>query len=210
MSLGEALTNLVFAPITSLTDVKCSGNWMWPAKLPGEGFRLVQTCDALCQTMRQLGVAIDGGKDSLSMAAKVQNEVVKAPGTLVISTYVPCTDITKVVTPDLKNGKNLSSVLLHIPMYGLSRKTRLGGSALAQCLKQIGDNPPDMDDAEYFSTAFNCIQKWVEDSEILAGHDISDGGIIVTVLEMAFAGNCGIDVDLRAETQGMKSHKEKQ
>uniref|UniRef100_A0A914XCJ2 FGAR-AT PurM N-terminal-like domain-containing protein n=1 Tax=Plectus sambesii TaxID=2011161 RepID=A0A914XCJ2_9BILA len=102
MSVGEALTNLVFAPITDLRDVKCSGNWMWAAKLPGEGAQLVRASDAMCEVMKALGVAVDGGKDSLSMAAKVGNEIVKAPGALVVSAYAPCVDITRTVTPDLK------------------------------------------------------------------------------------------------------------
>lgn len=82
---------------------------MWAAKLPGEGARLVEACDAMCDIMRQLGIAVDGGKDSLSMAAKVGRETVKAPGTLVISAYAPCTDITKVITPDLKAAGKLHS-----------------------------------------------------------------------------------------------------
>lgn len=82
--------------------MKCSGNWMWAAKLAGEGAQLVEASDAMCDVMKALGVAVDGGKDSLSMAAKVGKDVVKAPGTLVVSAYAPCVDVTRVVTPDLK------------------------------------------------------------------------------------------------------------
>lgn len=102
MTVAESLTNLVFAAISDLQDVKCSGNWMWAAKLPGEGAALYDACEAMCNIMEDLGIAVDGGKDSLSMAARVGRETVKAPGTLVVSTYAPCPDVRKLVTPDLK------------------------------------------------------------------------------------------------------------
>jgi len=102
LSLAEALTNLVWAPVSHLGDVKCSVNWMWPAKLPGQGAALVRACTALCDAMRHLGVAVDGGKDSLSMAVRVHQDVVQAPGTVVVSAYAPCPDVRLVVTPDLK------------------------------------------------------------------------------------------------------------
>ncbi|KAL7977699.1 hypothetical protein Chor_009648 [Crotalus horridus] len=141
LAVGEALTNLVFARVTDLKDVKCSGNWMWPAKLPGEGAALAEACSAMCSVMGELGVAVDGGKDSLSMAARVGTETVKAPGTLVISAYAVCPDITATVTPDLKcpDGK---------------------------------------------------------DSLLSSGHDVSDGGLLTCLLEMAIAGNCGAHIEL--------------
>ncbi|KAK4340175.1 hypothetical protein RND71_041637 [Anisodus tanguticus] len=168
LAVGEALTNLVWAKITSLSDVKVSGNWMYAAKLDGEGAAMYDAAVALSEAMIELGIAIDGGKDSLSMAAQASGEVVKAPGNLVISTYVTCPDITKTVTPDLKLGDD--GVLLHIVLA--KGKWRLGGSALAQ------------------------VQNLISDELISAGHDISDGGLTVTALEMAFAGNCGINLDL--------------
>ncbi|CAD5214536.1 unnamed protein product [Bursaphelenchus okinawaensis] len=204
-SVAESLTNLVFTPITCLEDVKCSGNWMWPAMLEGEGQRLVAACDAMCDFMKQIGIAIDGGKDSLSMAAKVGHDVVKSPGTLVISSYAPVSDITKVVGPDLKTGLD-GTHLFVVHMGGKEGKTRLGGSALAQTLKQIGTESPDVDDAKYFKQAFNVIQKLVNDRMILSGHDISDGGLLTTVIEMAFAGNCGIDLDFTFSCKDLVSN----
>ena len=119
---------------------------MWAAKLPGEGALLYDACKALCETLCQLGIAIDGGKDSLSMAARIGDEVVKCPGELVLSVYVPCTDITKTVTPDLKcNGE---SVLIHVKLS--STLCRLGGSALAQVYGGVGNESPDMDDIEVY------------------------------------------------------------
>lgn len=192
LSVAEALTNLVFAKISDLRDVKCSGNWMWAAKLPGEGAALFEACKAMCDVMKQLGIAIDGGKDSLSMAARVGGDTVKAPGTLVISTYAPCPDIRHVVTPDLK--KPAGSELFFVD---LSRGyCRLGGSALAQCYGQIGDDVPDLDNPELLKLGFNVTQKLIQGNQILSGHDVSDGGLITTVLEMSFGGIIGIDLDI--------------
>lgn len=200
MAVGEALTNLVFAKVTDLKDVKCSGNWMWAAKLPGEGACLWDACRAMCEVMGQLGVAVDGGKDSLSMAARVGQETVKAPGALVISAYAVCPDITATVTPDLEdpNGKG---VLLWVPLS--PNHHRLGGSALAQCYSQLGDCSPDLDQPQLLSACFNTTQALITDRLLSAGHDVSDGGLISCVLEMAFAGNRGVDVELTSDGAGL-------
>ncbi|KAL3838437.1 hypothetical protein ACJIZ3_023028 [Penstemon smallii] len=192
LAVGEALTNLVWARVTSLSDVKASGNWMYAAKLDGEGAAMYDAAIALSEAMIELGIAIDGGKDSLSMAARASGEVVKAPGNLVISTYVTCPDITKTVTPDLKLGDD--GLLLHIDLA--KGKRRLGGSALAQIFDQVGNECPDLDDVSYLKTVFNGVQNLIEEELISAGHDISDGGLLVTLLEMAFAGNCGLNLNL--------------
>lgn len=200
MAVAEALTNLVFARVTALKDVKCSGNWMWAAKLPGEGAHLWDACKAMCEVMGQLGVAIDGGKDSLSMAARVGEETVKAPGALVISAYAVCPDITATVTPDLEDpdGKGL---LLWVPLN--PGQHRLGGSALAQCYNQLGDCSPDLDQPQLFAACFNTTQTLINDHLVTAGHDISDGGLISCILEMAFAGNRGVDVELSSQGAGV-------
>lgn len=193
MAVGEALTNLVFARVTNLKDVKCSGNWMWAAKLPGEGAALYDACVAMCNVMAELGIAVDGGKDSLSMAARVGAETVKAPGALVISVYAVCPDITATVTPDLKNPSG-KGILLYVPIN--LRQNRLGGSALAQCYSQLGDCCPDLENPGVLAACFTITQNLLEDSLVSAGHDVSDGGLITCLLEMAFAGNCGMEVDL--------------
>jgi phosphoribosylformylglycinamidine synthase len=156
---------------------------------------------AMRDIMIKLGIAVDGGKDSLSMAAKVTNadgshETVKSPGTLVISAYVTCPDITKTVTPDLKMPGR--SNLLFIDLSG--GKNRLGGSALAQVFGQTGNESPDIEDTELLKRGFNAVQKLINKRLILAGHDRSDGGLITTLLEMAFSGNCGIDINLPSES----------
>ncbi|KAI3717967.1 hypothetical protein L1987_69922 [Smallanthus sonchifolius] len=194
LAVGEALTNLVWAKITNLSDVKASGNWMYAAKLDGEGASIYDAAVALSEAMIELGIAIDGGKDSLSMAAQVSGEVVKAPGNLVISAYATCSDITKTVTPDLKLKDD--GILVHIDLG--KGKRRLGGSALSQVFDQLGDECPDVDDVSYLKTVFEVVQDLLTDELISAGHDISDGGLIVTILEMAFAGNCGVQINLNS------------
>ena len=202
MSVGEALTNIVWAQVGSLEDIKCSGNWMWAAKLPGEGARLYDAALALRDILLDLGIAIDGGKDSLSMAAKVfgpsgDTEIVKSPGALVISAYATCPNITKLITPDIKNPGQ--SKLIYIDLG--SGKNRLGGSALAQCYKQTGDNSPDVEDPQLLKNTFNSIQYFIDRGLIISGHDRSDGGLIVALLEMAFSGNCGIAVEIEQDAQ---------
>ncbi|MFQ6045038.1 MAG: phosphoribosylformylglycinamidine synthase, partial [Gemmatimonadales bacterium] len=197
MTVGEALTNLVWARVSALEDVKCSGNWMWAAKLAGEGAALYDAAKALCDILIQLGIAIDGGKDSLSMAAIApgpdgKDETVKAPGTLVVSAYVTCPDVTKTVTPDLElPGKGK---LLYVDLSRGQR--RLGGSALAQVYGQVGDEAPDVDDPAMLRRAFEAVQQLVDLELVTAGHDVSDGGLVTALLEMAFAGNCGMEVSL--------------
>ncbi|KAL5799940.1 hypothetical protein ACOSQ3_033037 [Xanthoceras sorbifolium] len=199
LAVGEALTNLVWAKVTSLSDVKASGNWMYAAKLDGEGAAMYDAATALSEAMIELGIAIDGGKDSLSMAAHSGGEVVKAPGNLVISVYVTCPDITKTVTPDLKLGDD--GVLLHIDLA--KGKRRLGGSALAQVFDQVGNDCPDVDNVSYLKRVFEGVQDLLAEELISAGHDISDGGLLVCALEMAFAGNYGITLDLNSEGRGL-------
>lgn len=197
MAVAEVLTNIVWAEVTALEDIKVSANWMWAAKLPGEGAALYDAAVAMAEILSELEIAIDGGKDSLSMAAVIKDgkgntEIIKSPGSLVISAYVTCPDIRKVVTPDIKvPGK---SKLIHIDI-GLGR-FRLGGSAIAQVYNQIGDKSPDIDDPHLLKRSFMAIQELIKKDLILSGHDISDGGIITTLLEMAFSGNCGLDLEI--------------
>jgi phosphoribosylformylglycinamidine synthase len=190
MAVGEALTNIVWAQISRLQDIKCSANWMWAPKLPGEGAALYDAACAMRDLMIQLGIAVDGGKDSLSMATRVGDEIVKSPRELVISAYATMPDITKVVTPDIKKPGQSKLVFIDIA----NRQARLGGSALAQVYRQVGNESSDVDDPEMLKSAFHAIQKLISENLILAGHDISDGGILTTVLEMAFAGNCGLRI----------------
>ncbi len=204
MSVGEALTNIVWALVSGLGDIRCSANWMWAPKLPGEGSRLYDAAVAMRDVMIEFGMAVDGGKDSLSMAAKVTNpdgtsETVKSPGALVISAYATCPDVTKTVTPDFKApGK---SKILFIDLG--NGQNRLGGSALAQVYGQVGDTSPDLDDPQLLTRTFTAVQQLVSDQLILSGHDRSDGGLATTLLEMAFSGNCGIEIDLGRQNDAL-------
>ena len=180
LTVGEACTNLVWAAITDIEEVKCSGNWMWASKLEGEGAAMYDCCEAMGKAMIELGIAVDGGKDSVSMAAKVDDELVKAPGTLVVSVYAACPDVSLTVTPDLKHPGR--STLLFVDL-GDGHK-HLGGSALAQTFKQVGDSCPDLDTA-VLKRAFRVTQKLLRERLLVSGHDRSDGGLITTVLEMS-------------------------
>jgi phosphoribosylformylglycinamidine synthase len=193
MAVGEMITNMCAAHITALEHIKCSGNWMAPAKLAGEGAVMYDAAVACRDLMISLGIAIDGGKDSLSMAARVEDEMVKAPTELVISGYVTMEDITKVVTPDIKRPEKSELMLINLA----PGKYRLGGSALAQAFSQIGDDCPDVDNEDLLRRVFLAIQRLHEQGVMLSLHDRSDGGLITTVLEMAMAGNCGFQLLLQ-------------
>lgn len=205
MSVGEMLTNLGAASISSLPDVKCEGNWMWAAKMPHEGAALYDAAAALRDLMIRLEISIDGGKDSLSMAALCPGgadgdagaaaaaapETVKAPGTLVMTAYVNVPDVRVGWTPDLKRPGGSDVLLVDIARG----RRRLGGSALAHVYGQLGGAPPDVDDGgDTLRAAFDTIQAQHGGGRVLAYHDVSDGGVLTAVLEMAFAGNCGVDV----------------
>ncbi len=200
MAVGEALTNLVWAKIEDIRQIKCSANWMWAPKLQGEGAALYDACEAMVELMKIVGIAVDGGKDSLSMATKVGDELVKSPRELVISTYAAMPDIRRKITPDIKE---FGSSLLYVDLG--QGKTRLGGSALAHTLGQIGDESPDVENGILLKNAFLAVQKCLDNNLLLAGHDRSDGGLITTLLEMAFSGNCGLKVELFDNASAIKA-----
>jgi len=199
LAVAEALTNLVWAPITARTDVKASVNWMFAAKMAAEGADMYDAAVALREAMLGVGMACDGGKDSLSMAASAGGETVMAPGNLVVSAYAVCTDVTAVATPDLKLGAG--GALIHVDLASTPGARRLGGSALAHAYGQLGDASPDVDTAA-LAAAFDVTQALVREGVVAAGHDVSDGGLAVALLEMAFAGCTGLDVDLPAPPSG--------
>lgn len=192
LAVAEAVLNMSGAKITALEDVKCQVNWMWAAKLPGEGARLYQAACALRDIMLALGIAADGGKDSLSMAVRdASGEVIKAPGTVVVAAYAPLDDVTRRVTPDIKLEGN------HLLLIDLSGgKRRLGGSALAQAYGQLGDDCPDVDDISLLRSGFETVQELVDRQLIVSAHDRSDGGLIVALVEMSFGGCRGLHIDV--------------
>ena len=184
LAIAEALTNLVWAPITDgLAGVSLSANWMWPAKNPGENDRLYRAVEAISDFAIELEINVPTGKDSLSMTQKYPGgKAVYSPGTVIISTVGECSDPRLTISPDLKPISE--SKVYYIDF---SKDTaKLGGSSLAQVLNTVGNETPDVKDSQYFSTAFMVIQKLIEKGEILAGHDISSGGLITALLEMCF------------------------
>jgi phosphoribosylformylglycinamidine synthase len=199
MAVAEALTNIVWARISDLAHIKSSVNWMWAAKTPGEGAALYDAAIALRDLMVQLGIAADGGKDSLSMAARVGEEVVKAPGQVVVSAYASMPDVTRVVTPDIKRPGESRLLLLDLA----PGKYRLGGSALAQAFGQLGNETPDVDDPELLKHAFLAVQNLLAEGLILAGHDRSDGGLVTTLAEMVMSGNCGAEIRLKESPEAI-------
>ncbi|MBP5742273.1 MAG: phosphoribosylformylglycinamidine synthase, partial [Paludibacteraceae bacterium] len=194
LSIAEALTNIVWAPLyDGIDSISLSANWMWPCKNEGEDARLYKAVQACSEFAIELGVNIPTGKDSLSMTQQYGKDKVFSPGTLIISAAGEVSDVKKVVTPNVVNDPK--TTLIHIDFSFDTMK--LGGSALGQILGKVGDEVPTVKYPEYFRDAFNALQSLVEDGKILAGHDISAGGLITTLLEMAFANSKGgLKIDL--------------
>lgn len=185
LSLAEALTNIIWAPLSDgMKGISLSANWMWPAKNHGENARLYKAVEALGDFAISLGINIPTGKDSLSMTQKYNdNEIVFSPGTVIISAVAEVEDVKKTVSPVLKDEDNTE--ILYVDFS--AGKKCLGGSSFAQLINKLGNRTPDVCESEYFKTTFNTIQDLVGAGKILAGHDISSGGLITTLLEMTFA-----------------------
>ena len=184
-AIGEALSNIVFAPLkNNLKSVSLSANWMWACKNEGEDARLYQAVKACADFATELGINIPTGKDSLSMKQKYPNDEVIAPGTVIISAGANCNDICNVVEPVLQYQ---SGSIYYINLSQDSFK--LGGSSFAQTLNKIGNEAPDVKNAVYFKEAFNTVQNLIKSKQIVAGHDVGSGGLITTLLEMCFADN---------------------
>jgi phosphoribosylformylglycinamidine synthase len=183
-AIAEALTNIVFAPLSDgLRSVSLSANWMWPCKNPGEDARLYRAVEACSAFACELGINIPTGKDSLSMTQKYGEEKVYSPGTVIISAAAEVKNIRKIVSPVLAYIKGTYLYYVDFSFDSL----KLGGSAFAQSLNKLGEEAPTVKDSEYFKNAFNAIQELLDRGLILAGHDISAGGMITTMLEMCFA-----------------------
>ena len=184
LSIAESLTNLVWAPLEdNLNAVSLSANWMWPSKNKGEDARLYDAVESISDFACALGINIPTGKDSLSMVQKYPNgDKVFSPGTVIISASGEVENIKQIVTPNLTD--NDYSTLIYIDFSKDSLK--LGGSSFAQTRNKLGTDTPTVKDFDYFKNVFNAIQTLIKEDKVLAGHDISAGGLITTVLEMAF------------------------
>jgi phosphoribosylformylglycinamidine synthase len=197
MAVGEALTNIAAARIEKIGDIKLSANWMAAAGHHGEDAALFDTVRAVgMELCPQLGIGIPVGKDSMSMktAWKEGNEdmAVTAPLSLVVTAFAPCPDARDTMTPHLRPYLDTTLLLVDLGQG----KNRMGGSALAQVYKQVGDVAPDVDNAQVLKSYFELVQRLNSEGKLLAYHDRSDGGAFVTLCEMAFASHIGMDIQL--------------
>lgn len=200
MAVAEAITNIAAADIASLSDVRMSANWMAACGEPGEDADLYATVKAVGEEFcPALGITIPVGKDSLSMktAWKERGEARRmvAPLSLIISAFAPVREVRRTLTPQLRTDRGASSLLLIDLGAG---QDRLGGSCLAQVYGKIGRGAPDCDDPRLLANFFAAIAALRDQDLAVAYHDRSDGGLFVTLVEMAFAGRCGLEVDLGA------------
>jgi phosphoribosylformylglycinamidine synthase len=207
MAIAEALTNMAAANIRNMSEIKLSANWMAAANHPGDDAALYETVEAVgMEICPELGISIPVGKDSMSMKTVWQDretnkpQSVTSPVSLIVTAFGPVDDVSKTVTPSLNetaDGENYAdNELLFLDIA--QGKTRLSLSALAQVYQQVGvaQECPDVDDAAFLKSCFLFLQSAIDQSLITAYHDRSDGGLIATLLEMAFASRCGLDIDL--------------
>lgn len=196
MCVGEAITNIAAVNIGDIGNIKLSANWMAACGNEGEDEKLYRTVEAVSKACQALDLSIPVGKDSLSMKTVWQDngeqKSVVSPLSLIISAFAPVEDVRKTVTPELKNVED--SVLLFIDLgFG---KARMGGSAFGQVYNNMSGDAPDLDDTGRLKDFYGVIQQLVAEDKLLAYHDRSDGGLFATLAEMAFAGRCGLNVDL--------------
>ena len=209
MAIAEAITNIVAAPVESLSRVKLSANWMAAAGFPGEDAALFDAVRAVgMELCPALGLSIPVGKDSLSMrtswkdAGGSAREVV-SPMSLIATAVAPCPDVRRVLTPELVSDAGPTELLL----VDLGRgRNRLGGSILGQVYGQLGDSAPDLDDAQALARFFHAIRGLSDDGRILAYHDRSDGGLFAAICEMAFAGRTGVTINLDMLAYDAQAH----
>ena len=196
LSVAESLTNIVWAPMatddenpSAIENISLSANWMWPCRSQkGEDARLYAAVEALSDFCCAIGVNVPTGKDSLSLSQQYPNgEKIISPGTVIVTSGGEVEDIRKVVSPVIVNDKNSS--LYHIDFS--FDEQRLGGSAFAQSLGKVGSDVPTVKNPEYFADCFNAVQELIRRGWIMAGHDISAGGMLTTLLEMTFANTDG-------------------
>ena len=201
MAIGEALTNLAAANIRSLSEVKLSANWMAAAGHSGDDAALYATVKAVgMELCPALGIAIPVGKDSMSMKTAWHDQhnhqrSVTAPVSCVVSAFAPVKDVSKTVTPYMRDNLGESAILL-LDLAG--GQQRLACSALAQVYRQVGTQTPDVDSPALLKNGFNVLQTLIEQQLLGAYHDRSDGGLLIAVLEMAFASRCGLAIDLQS------------
>ncbi|MDQ6962271.1 MAG: phosphoribosylformylglycinamidine synthase [Mariprofundaceae bacterium] len=196
LAVAEAITNIAAARIKNIGDIKLSANWMAACGHEGEDADLFDTVKAVAMELcPELGISIPVGKDSLSMKTAWDKKNMASPLSLIISAFSPVCDVRQTLTPELRMDQGDTELLLIDLGEG---RNRLGGSALAQVYEQTGDTPPDLNKAALLKAFFYAIQDLNEKDYLLAYHDRSDGGLLTTICEMAFATSTGIEVSLDA------------
>ena len=198
LAVAEAITNILAADVAALGQIRLSANWMAACGEAGEDAALYETVRAVgLELCPELGIAIPVGKDSLAMRTRWREgdveKTVAAPVSLIVSAFAPVGDVRKTLTPVLQSGPQTALWLIDLG------RQRLGGSALAQVYGESGGEPADLDDPQLLLGLAAALAELRRESLLLAYHDRSDGGLIVTLIEMAFAGHCGLDIDLPAE-----------
>ena len=206
LAVGEALTNLAAAQVGPLTEVNMSANWMSAPSVPGDAVDLYEAVKAVgMELCPALGVTIPVGKDSMSMSTVWKDDAgekrVTSPMSLIISAFSRCEDIRLSLTPQLIQDADTSLILIDLGRG----KNRLGSSILGQTLSQMGEATPDVDSAEDLKQFWNAIQQLGKEQKLLAYHDRSDGGLLAAAVEMAFAGNVGVDVEIPAESDAFEA-----
>ncbi|MCX2745785.1 phosphoribosylformylglycinamidine synthase [Mangrovivirga sp. M17] len=193
LSIAEALTNIVWAPLTTgLEGISLSANWMWPCNNPGEDARLYDAVEAVSDFCIELGINVPTGKDSLSMTQKYKDGKVYSPGTVIISAIGEVENIRKTIEPVLQPDDDTDLVYIDFS----NKKHQLGGSSFAQLLGKVGEHCPDVD-VNYFKDSFITLQQLIKDDMIIAGHDISSGGLFTAIAEMCFGSSeAGVNINL--------------
>jgi len=191
VAITEALTNLIWAPLENgIASISLSANWMWPAKNEGENARLYEAVAEISKFAIELGINIPTGKDSLSMKQKYPDKEVYSPGTVVISAVGHCKDINRVVEPVLKiDGGYIYYINISQDAY------KLGGSSFAQTRNKLGAQAPTIKDGQKLKETFDAVQKLITEDKVIAGHDISAGGMLTTLLELCFS-STSVSADL--------------
>ncbi|KAI6863002.1 phosphoribosylformylglycinamidine synthase-like protein, partial [Hortaea werneckii] len=197
MSVVESLMNIAAASVENrLSKIRLSANWMAASSHPGEGAALYEAAEAIgMQLCPALGVSIPVGKDSMSMKTKWEGKEVTAPLSLIISAFAPVNDISSTWTPALRRPEDVGETVLMFVDLADGKKA-LGGSALAQVFGQVGDEAPDVRDVDFVKDFFHAIEQLHESDIVLAYHDRSDGGLFTTLVEMMYAGRCGVEIML--------------
>jgi phosphoribosylformylglycinamidine synthase len=204
LSIAEALTNIIWAPLThQLQGVSLSANWMWPCKNSGEDARLYEAVEAASRLAISLGINIPTGKDSLSMTQKYDGDTVFSPGTVIISAAAEVSDVRSVIEPVLSNDTSRGVIWIDMSCD----EPALGGSSFSQLMGTPGTKAPRVKDPHQFALIFNAVQELIRKGMIIAGHDISAGGIITTLLEMCFSNTTGglaINLESKGENDTVK------